>query len=373
MAKERRSEAIWIESRSRWQINAQRDGKRKTFVSSIPGRKGKHEAESKADRWLEAGQPDDIKFSAAWDIYLTHIRRTTGTMNANDIESIGRNWVLVSVGEKKLSRVRLSDLQEIISRAGERGRSKRTCKNIKDKINGFYRYAVDHQQWEVAANPMKLKLPTQAPTSHRKIIQPDQLKILFSTGNIKHYTTEKQAFYIHAFRFLVVIGCRSGELCGLRKDDYDGEYITIRRSINKLGEITPGKTENAQRKIYLPERAKDILAQQKEMLLDLGIVSDYIFPQSDGSPSSPNAIWNHWRTYRAQNGIDCSIHELRHTFVSMMTTRLPASMLKDIIGHSASMDTDGVYSHEIDGDKQRAARIIDAVLAKHIDGDDGTQ
>jgi len=58
MAKERRAEAVWIEARSRWQINVQRDGKRKTFTSSTPGRKGKHEAEGKADDWLEAGQPE---------------------------------------------------------------------------------------------------------------------------------------------------------------------------------------------------------------------------------------------------------------------------------------------------------------------------
>jgi len=365
MAKERRAEAVWIEARSRWQINVQRDGKRKTFTSSTPGRKGKHEAEGKADDWLEAGQPDDIRFDRAWDIYLDHIKKTTGSLNYKDTDSIGRTWLLDGLGAKKLSRIRLDDLQEIISDAGKKGRSKRTCKNIKDKLNAFARYAED-QHWEMAADPTKIKLPTQAQTAKRTIIQPEQLRILFAEDTITRKGTPYKAYYINAFRLMVSIGCRSGELCGLRKEDFDGEYITIRRSINKLREITPGKTENAQRKIYLPEHAKNILADQQEMLSVRGIKSLYLFPQEDGKPSFPNHIWNHWRTYSAQHGIDCSIHELRHTFVSMMTTNLPAFLLKSVVGHSENFDTDGVYSHELEGDKKRAAAIIDTVLDKHL-------
>ena len=41
---------------------------------------------------------------------------------------------------------------------------------------------------------------------------------------------------------------------------------------------------------------------------------------------------------------------------------MPETLLKDIIGHSASMDTDGVYGHEIDGEKQRAADILDNIF-----------
>lgn len=366
MPKERRAEAVWIESRSRWQINVQREGKRKTFTSSTPGRRGKHEAESKADDWLEAGQPEDMRFDRAWESFLAHIQRTTGSLNYKDCDSIGRTWLLDSLGGKKLSRVRLDDLQSIISDAGVKGRSKRTCKNIKDKLKAFYRYAAD-QRWETAANPDKIKLPTQAPAAKRTIIQPEQLRILFSADTITRHGRTYPAYYVHAFRLMVTIGCRSGELCGLQSDDFDGEVLTIRRSINKLREITPGKTENAQRKILLPEHAKAILRDQARMLDAMGISSKYLFPQEDGCPSFPNHVWNHWRTYSAQHGIGCSIHELRHTFVSMMTTSLPASMLKAVVGHSENMDTDGVYSHEVEGDKKKAAAIIDSVLAKHLE------
>lgn len=245
MPSRRRAEALWIEARQRWQLNVQRDGKRKTFTSSTPGKRGKPEAEAKADDWLDAGQPEDMRFDAAWAIYLDHIRRNTGTANARDIECIGRNWLLDTkekkrLSAKRLSRIHLKDLQDIISDAGEMGRAKRTCKNIKDKLSGFFRFAKDHG-WDYTVDPQRIKIPTQARAASRKVIQPDKLRILFSDPAITRHGTTVTAPYIHAFRLLVVIGCRSGELCGLTLDDYDGTYLTICRSINKYYEATPAK------------------------------------------------------------------------------------------------------------------------------------
>ncbi len=44
----RKNEALWVESRKRWQLNVQSDGERKTFPSSIPGKKGKIDADINA-------------------------------------------------------------------------------------------------------------------------------------------------------------------------------------------------------------------------------------------------------------------------------------------------------------------------------------
>lgn len=365
MARERRAEAVWIESRSRWQINVQRDGKRKTFTSSTPGRKGKHEAEGKADDWLEAGQPDDIRFDRAWDIYLDHIQRTTGALHYADNFSIGKNWLLPDLGGKRLAKIKLADLQEIINTAAEKGLAKRTCKNIKDKLAGFFVWAADNG-YAHAVDCNKIKIPVGAKESERTVIQPDQLRVLFSQDTIKRSMLTVTCHYIHAFRLIVCLGLRSGELCGLKVTDYDGETLTINRAINRVRQITPGKTANARRAIYLPQRAKTILAEQADMLKKQGIRSQWLFPDTDGNYTNPNNLYRRWHSYATQHGITSSIHELRHTFISMTNKDLPAAMLKLIVGHSDAMPTDDVYGHEIDGDKQRAADIIDAVLDKHL-------
>ena len=80
MATERRSEAIWIESKGYWEIKVQKNGVRVSRRSSTPGRKGKHEAEAKADKWLAQGTAE-MRFSAAWDAYLNGLQNGTGTGN----------------------------------------------------------------------------------------------------------------------------------------------------------------------------------------------------------------------------------------------------------------------------------------------------
>lgn len=365
MPKERRAEAVWIESRSRWQINVQQGGKRKTFTSSTPGRKGKHEAEGKADDWLEAGQPESVRFDAAWGMYLDHLKRTTGTLNYTDNKSIGENWILPALESKRLSKIKLADLQAIINSAAEKGRSKRTCKNIKDKLAGFFVWAADNK-FGYDVDCSKIKIPAQTKEEERSVLQPDQLKILFSESTIKRSMLMVECHYIHAFRLLVCLGLRAGELCGLKVSDYDGTTLYINRSINRVRQITPGKTANARRSIVLPQRAKDIITAQQDMLARNGIRSQWIFPDTDGNPTNPNNFTRRWHSYASQHGITVSVHELRHTFISMTNKDLPAAMLKQVVGHSDAMPTDDVYGHEIDGDKQRAANIIDAVLDKHL-------
>lgn len=367
MAKDRRAEAIWIDTRQRWQINAQRDGKRKTFTSSIPGRRGKHEAEAKADDWLDAGQPDDMRFDAAWAIYLDYLKRNTGTANHYAAETIGRNWILdaedaTRISRKRLSKIKLKDLQELVTAAGEAGRARRTCKNIKDKLSGFFHYA-ENQGWEYSVDPSKIVLPTQAKVGKRKVVQPDALNVLFTMDTVQKNGQTIPCFYVHAFRFLVVTGYRRGELCGFMRSDYDAPVLTVNRSINDHNEITQGKNANARRTNVLSKRAQQILADQQAMLNRLGIDSPWLFPGRDGEHLDPRTLYNYWlRIYAKQHGITASLHELRHTFVSIARIEMPEALLKDFVGHSVSMDTFGIYGHEIDGDKQRAADIIDAVF-----------
>lgn len=363
MPKERRSEAIWKETSQRWQCNVQKDGKRKSFYSSLPGRKGKHECEAKADEWLEANQPDDIRFGSAWEIYLEHIKRNTGTANYTDIESIGRNWFMPSLSTKRMSKINMSDLQEIVTSAAEAGRSKRTCKNIKDKFSGFAHFAED-RHW-ICPTMKKVAIPTKAPSAKRKIVQPDKLRVLFSEDFVSIKGKTKKCFYIYAYRFIVSTGFRRGEFCGMRWEDYDGKCLKIQRSINRFEETTEGKNDNARRMVVLSKHAIGIIEDQKSMLKSMGIISPWIFPNPNGGRIRPNSLLDHWRkVYAKQHGIDTSIHELRHTFVSIAQTEVPEALLKQVVGHSASMDTDGVYGHEVDGDKQRAADMIDAVFSR---------
>lgn len=366
MPKHRRAEAIWVESRNRWQINVQRDGKRKTFTSSTPGRKGKHEAEAKADDWLEAGQPDDIRFDAAWSQYLEHIRVTGSTSYYRVAASCGRVWYLPHIGSVKLSRIRLQDLQGIINDASRSGRYYGTCKMLVGLLSIFFRFC-DGCGYPVDPSIMrKVVIPSDVPRKTKSAVQPNQLQIIFSDPTEIYNGSVRNCPYIHAIRFLVVSGLRSGEMCGLQWDDIIGDCILVRRSVNKYREIRNGKTVNAIRTLPLTSYARRILDDQRTLLSSSSISSPYIFPRKNGEPLDPGYFLAIWHRYAQHHGITQTVHELRHTFISLNLHGMPVALLQRIVGHATSMDTAGVYGHAMDGDLKMSAQIMDDLFAKFI-------
>lgn len=103
---ERKNEAAWIESRNRWQINVQADGVRKTFISSKPGKKGKIEAERKADEWLETQIiGGNTRCNVLLDLFLAQKKQTTSHTNSSQIEYHIRCFIRPVIGLKRIDRV----------------------------------------------------------------------------------------------------------------------------------------------------------------------------------------------------------------------------------------------------------------------------
>lgn len=358
---QRKNEAKWVESRQRWQINVTNvDGLRKTFVSSKAGKKGKLEAERKADGWLEAGDRANMRLEDAWNNFIKSKKETCGTPWINKLTSIGKVWVLPGLKTKRVDRITQQDWQDCINAAYKAGKSKKTLENIRGAITSFYVYC-DMNRIEME-EPRRLKIHAGAAIGERVVLQPDDIKTLFTKDTIIHYKKEQPVFYIHAWRMIVLLGLRRGELAGLKHSDIKDGIVHIQRSINSLGEETHGKTKNAERRILLPEHALKILADQSAMLKQRGIATrTWIFPGEDGNVMDTNALYKHWRTYREQHGIKASLHELRHTTVSLVKAELPEDLIKQLVGHSKSMDTDR-YKHQVSGDMERTAKVIDGVF-----------
>jgi hypothetical protein len=130
MSTSRRAEAIWIEAKDYWEIKVQKDGTRKSFRSSIPGRKGKHEAEAKADYWLKNGTAE-MRFSAAWESFLEWQKAHNGSSNYIKHETVGRLYLLPENRNRKLPAIKPSHWQKCIDAAVEKGLSRRSCVNIR--------------------------------------------------------------------------------------------------------------------------------------------------------------------------------------------------------------------------------------------------
>lgn len=370
--KQRLSEAIWDDQRERWCCRVTLDGKRRAFYSTLPGRKGKREAERKADDWLENGSINGgARFGVIWAAFIQHELDTRGEKNTTYLHNkqYGRLYILPQLEHKRMEDLKPIDWQSCIDvpfansvKAGK-PLSAKSLKNIRGTLTAFRSYC---EMCDIDMRSMRtLKIPDAAPVGERKILQPKDIELLFSppkSGSAPHY--------LHAWRFQVITGLRPGELYALQNEDItpDG-MITISRSVNVRRDITDGKNRNARRTFLLPRLAQEILADQKAYLRELGIISPYIFPNTDGNVVWERAAYNSWRRYCTAQGITpCSLYELRHTMVSM-STDIPDALLKPMVGHSRNMDTRGTYGHEVQGNRARTAAMLEDTFSNIINLD----
>ena len=343
------NEAVWMDKYNRWQINVQKEGKRKSFYSSEKGKKGKIECEKKADKWLNSGVIDtSIRFSKAWEMFLDEKNNLTGYSNWSNLNSCGKTWLLPALQHRKLSSITPTMLQSIINEGYKKGRAKKTLMDIKGSLSTFSTYC-KKQGWQFCGVEF-VEIPKKAKVNHKQILQPEQIQAIFND--------DTDEFYIHAFRFLILTGLRRGELCGLMHTDINGSVAYIQRSYNKFKEITDGKTENAVRPMALCQKALEVLHDQKSMLIKHGIISPYVFPNMKGQISNSTSLYRHWWEYRKTIGIDCSLHELRHTLISYASASVPETLLKKTVGHSKSMDT-GIYIHAVNDESAMVASLLD--------------
>lgn len=68
----------------------------------------------------------------------------------------------------------------------------------------------------------------------------------------------------------------------------------------------------------------------------------------------------------AELGLPGSPYSLRHTFVSIVAsqTQIPEGTIRELVGHSDSMDTFGTYKHTVDGELESAASIINLTFER---------
>lgn len=335
-----------------WRIDVQQDGKRKSFYSSTPGRTGQREANAKADAWLDDGIAARApRVAAAGVLWLHEVELTTCTTNYRPTESRWRNWIVPAIGARRVNQLTDQDLQEIINTAYAAGRSRKVLKLLAADLRAFCKYC--RKARLSAYIPEELKIPAGARYKGKTILQPSDLVKLFRVDTTTYRGQIVEDEYINAYRFQVLTGLRPGEMIGLDWSDIRGYMVNVCRSVNVRGEQTQGKNENAVRSFQLSALARRVLDDQQAATGGRGSVFRITNEQH---------YYKHWKIYCATNGLTpCSPYELRHTFVSVVKT-LPAGEVKALVGHSADMDTFGVYSHTLTGDAAHTAQAVNGVF-----------
>lgn len=377
----RKAEAWWDSNRNRWRINAQKNGIRKTFYSSVHGQRGKREAERKANNWklglLDNLREHDPLVSILWESYLSYLKleKNVGTSTIDQTKKFGRNYILPICGQLQISKLNEGHLQRVLNLAAQKGclqehptrppkgpLSIKTLRGIRNTEQQFVKWCRINDYTDLILEG--LEIHTHVEKTEKEILQPDDLKILFTIDT--RLVRGKRVFdeQIYSYRFAVVTGLRPGELLGLRIGDIEGAKLYVRRAINRYGENTKGKNQNARREFGLNSFAKAILQQQLELLCSNGMsleTDQPLFPALN-----QQSRYNQWKSYAKSNNIAAiSCYEMRHTFISL-AQNLPEGDLRRLCGQSQNMDTRGVYAHKLNDDDQRIASELDLILGHYL-------
>lgn len=353
----RTNTAVWMDKQQRWQIKVQKDGIRKTFYSSKPGRNGQREANAKADAWLDLGIEDpNRKAGELLDEFLEGVKEKTSTANYRKEYTHVERYIRPAIGHKRMAAVTLQDLQTIIDKAfrttnfktdSAHELSRKSLMNIRATISGFLKFCRKRNLTILSGD--LLEIPKAARYQTKRVLQPESLRTLFNVDTTIYYGKRIFDPYIYAYRFAVLTGLRPGELRGLEKVDIHRNTIRLTRSINYHNEVTRGKNSNAVRTVVLSPLAAQVLAEQLQAVP----TGKRVFPII-----GTREFRTCWQRYCRSNDIEViSLYELRHTFVSIAKT-LPEGMVKSIVGHSAQMDTFGVYGHALTSDAQDTSAAL---------------
>lgn len=353
------SKPNWNEKRQRWFLTVYEDRKCvRTFTSSKKGKAGYNKCLSKRSEWLSGAKDKSFAtVDSQWQRFLDDAAQRYQPEGVKRLDCDYRNYIKPGLGNRKLSAVTANDWQSSLNKARKRDGSllsEKSMKSIRNTLAEFLKYC-RKDGLEVPTSEDLYMPKSVKPVKEKSILTEEQMALIFDDSQ-----PFANLYYIPFIRFALATAFRPGEILGLKYEDYDGTFCTIKRSINTHKNIRPGgKTKNAARKVALSSIAKAAIEKQIAQTAELN--SQYIFCRPDGEIASSAKVNLRFKKVCEAIGApkDLSLYCCRHTFISYASRVLPESVLKSLVGHSVSMPTLPTYQHTTDQMLKDAAKALD--------------
>jgi integrase len=325
-----------------------------------------------------------------WLVYIDNLRKKA---TYNQYRDIYAKHIKPEIGNRKLSGITPSDIQDVIlsmNKKTTKTRKKKdgkwievdteksistwTMKHAKKIMNGCFKYAIKERL--LSKNPVsdpdyKIAIPNKQAKSRKTLNSEELVKLLRQV---------EKSRWVWSLKFMLVTGMRRGEMLALKWSDVDkvNKRITIEKSDSSTG--LDGTKSKKVHYIPLSPLMEKYLAGQKQMLQDEPNpilnneklkVADLIFPNERGVMLKPGSYYTMLSRYAEKAGIYATPHCLRHTFVYMNRKKLSLKELQNILGHDESTTTLDIYGDMIDESTDATAKQIDETFAdldKKIDG-----
>lgn len=234
-------------------------------------------------------------------------------------------------GEDSIKDIKPRDLNVFLQRMARDGFALRTVMNQRTVLNQIFTHAV--LECDIEMNPCTaVQTPKNLKKTKRSAATPREEQIVIDNRDLWMFP------YI-----ALMTGMRKGEVLALQwKDvDFDKDLIYVTKSVAHKGDrpyITKPKTEAGERIVPLLDDLKEFLMAQPNRFPD-----DYIISDTGEAPLTNRRYLTLSKHYKEQTGIECTAHQLRHSFATnAFENDVDPKSLQMIIGHrqiSTTLDT----------------------------------
>lgn len=351
-------------------------GKRKVQWRSLPGCKGKREAQQECARILTEMQsagyiaPDKTTVAQFLERWLAHIKTQVGTATFRRYCQHARNTIIPALGAVRLSKLRPEQISEFYSKALEGGRqdgeagglSPRTVAQVHVMLKQALAQAATWRA--ISHNPAALVKPPK--------VQRKEMRTLDTDATAKMLDAARGASLFIPVLLGVLCGLRRGEICALRwrSVDLDNGQLAVVTSVSQDGiekETKSGRGRLIALSAMVVIELRRYRTQQAEQLLRFGVrLTDdhHVFAKVDGAPYWPGRLTRSFKTFMREHQLpEIRLHDLRHSHAThLLAAGVHPKIAQERLGHSSIAITMDTYSHAMPNMQADAVARIDAAM-----------
>lgn len=254
----------------------------------------------------------------------------------------------------------------------EKGLSAKTVNKHRTHLHTLFDYMISEEEiYGIYKNPVDAIKPYPVEEFNHEIYSPEEAKGLL----LALRKSGRQDLEI-AVNLAFWCGCRREEACALEWENVNLEGREIKicqvRTTAKGTVVERKSTKNKEiRMVGIPDWLYECLVRtrrrQEEMreLLQGEYYAErgFVFCHDNGRPWNPNSLSNQYKEFLKKNGFKhIRYHDLRHTNLSMLMTKMSAVDVAKIGGHKQVSTTTDIYGHSFDDSVERGTEAMNDIM-----------
>lgn len=305
-----------------------------------------------------------------WNRLVGDIKNTETTQTST--RNIQKHIVSYFGENSRIDKMTVTQIRDYLAYLKtEKGLSAKTINKHRTHIHTLFAYAIcDPERYGIIRNPIDAIQPFSVEKFDHVIYSPEEAKELL----LALRESERLDLEI-AVNLAFWCACRREETCALK-----WKNVNMKEKVIKICEVrttAQGKvierqsTKNKEiRYVGIPDWLYDTLFRlscfQEEMKNLFGreyFDEDYVFCHPNGRPWHPNSLSVAYKSFLEKNEFKViRYHDLRHTNLSMLMSRMSAVDVAKIGGHKQVSTTTDIYGHSFDDSVERGMETMNQIM-----------